>query len=99
MFTVPGDVAAVIVAAALSFGVALGTLAFARKAGISDIDRVVREQRGALVSALTQRVEQLEAENKRLSDENVYLKRELAQLKDEVDRLRRRIVNGDDPDA
>lgn len=88
----PESIITVIVSAGIAFGIAVGSIAAARRAGLSDVDAVVREQRGALVETLRARVDHLENENKRLTAENEYLRRELDQLRAEVQRLERYII-------
>lgn len=91
----PDSVVSILISAGIAFGIALGSLVLARRAGLSDVDAVVREQRGALVATLKIRVEHLEAENKRLTEDIDYLKRENEQLRAEVARLQRHIIKHD----
>lgn len=91
----PDSAITILVSAGIAFGIALGSVVIARRAGLSDVDAVVREQRGALVTTLRIRVEHLEAENKRLTDDVAYLKRENEQLRTEVARLQRHIIKAD----
>lgn len=93
--SVPDSAISILMSAGIAFGIALGSVALARRAGLSDVDAVVREQRGALVDTLTNRGEHLEAENKRLSDDIEYLRRENEQLRTEVARLQRHIITHD----
>ena len=88
----PDSFLSIVVSAGAAFGVALGTLWLARRAGLSDVQREVREERSALVSTLRTRVEHLEAENERQKADIEYLKRENEQLRAEVARLQRHIV-------
>lgn len=83
----PDQFAAIVMPAFIAFIAAVGTLWLARKAGLSEVDAAVREQRGALVSTLKTRVDHLESENKRLAGEIDYLMRENEQLRKEVARL------------
>ena len=91
----PDSLITVLVSAGVAFVLALGTLALSRRAGISDVDAVVREQRGALVETLKTRVEHLEAENQRLAGDIAYLRRENEQLRKEVARLQAHIIKHD----
>lgn len=91
----PDNAISILVSAGIAFAIAFGSVVVARRAGISDIDAVVREQRGALVSTLKTRVEHLEAENERLHKDIEYLKRENEQLRTEVARLQRHIIERD----
>ena len=91
----PDSAISILISAGIAFGIALGSVAVARRAGLSDVDAVMREQRGALVETLKTRVEHLEAENKRLSDDIEYLRRENEQLRIEVARLQRHIIQHD----
>lgn len=89
---IPEQFAGVIVPAAIAFLAALGTLYLARKAGLSDVDAAVREQRGALVATLKTRVDHLEAENRRLQSDIDYLKHENEQLRTEIARLSAELI-------
>jgi len=91
----PDSAITILVSAGIAFGIALGSVVIARRAGLSDVDAVLREQRGALVETLKTRVEHLESENKRLSDDIEYLRRENEQLRAEVARLQRHIIKHD----
>ena len=85
----------IVVSAVIAFGIALGSVVIARRAGVSDVDAIVREQRGALVTTLQTRMEHLETENRRLTADIEYLKRENEQLRAEVARLQRHIIERD----
>ena len=96
------ELLSIIVASVVSLGVALAVLGLSRKAGLSDVDKTLSTQRGALVATLTYRVEHLENENTRLTEDNEYLRHELEQLRIEVQRLERYIIKhrvGDSDDA
>jgi len=86
------DIINVLIASAVAFGTSFGMLVIARRAGLSDVDKVLNTHREVLVTTLTKRVEHLESENQRLTNENDYLKRELDQLRAEVQRLERYII-------
>jgi len=93
------DVLPIIIAAAVSFGLALATLALAKRAGLSTVDHTLAAHQRALVDTLTGRVDHLESENSRLTIENEKLKRELDEVREELRRLERYIVKhkvGDD---
>jgi predicted RNase H-like nuclease (RuvC/YqgF family) len=86
------DLASVVAAAAISFGVALAVLYLSHRAGLTDIQASVSGAQRTLVETLKARVDNLEAENRRLKEDMDYLKRENEQLRVEVDRLRRYII-------
>ena len=93
------DVLPIIIAAAVSFGLALATLALAKRAGLSTVDHTLASHQRALVDTLIGRVDHLESENARLTIENEKLKRELDEVREELRRLERYIVKhkvGDD---
>ena len=89
----PESLTSIAIASASAFAVAIFTLWAARKAGLTDMQRQVREESNALAETLRSRVDHLERENERLTEENTYLRRELEQLRDEVQRLQRHIIN------
>jgi cell division protein FtsB len=84
--------ASIVIPTAIAFLVALGTLFLARKAGLSEVDAAVREQRGALVATLSKRVEHLENENRKLQSDIDYLRHENEQLRTEVARLSAQLI-------
>ena len=88
----PDSFFSIVVSGAIAMSLALGTLWLARRAGLSDVQREVREERSILVATLRTRVDHLEDENRRLTADIEWLKRENEQLRAEVARLQRHIV-------
>lgn len=86
------DLISVVISAGAAFGVALATLWLANRAGLSNVTSAYRLESDALAQALRQRVEHLEAENKRLTDRVAYLENELATALRELERLRRYVI-------
>ena len=86
------DLASVLVAASVSAAAALGSLAIARRTGLSDVQRELRQERGALIDTLRARVEHLEGENERLATEISVIKRDNGLLREEVTSLQRHIL-------
>lgn len=89
------DLATVILSAAVSFGVALGLLWLAHKAGLTDVQE-------RLVAALKDRVQVLEDENTRkdgkiaqLEAEVAALERRYARLERDYERLMARVEQSD----
>jgi predicted nuclease with TOPRIM domain len=86
------DLPSILISAATAFAVALGLLYLAHRAGLTDIQREVDRETDRLATALRQRVETLETENKQLKADIDYLKRENAELRDKLERLRDYVV-------
>lgn len=86
------DLPSILISAATAFGVALGLLYLAHRAGLTDIQREVDRETDRLASALRVRVETLETENRRLQADIDYLKRENAELREKLERLRDYVV-------
>ena len=86
------DIASVLASAATAFGVALGLLFLANRAGLTDLQREVKKETDRLATALRVRVETLESENKRLLADIDYLKRDNAELRVQLDKLRSYVI-------
>jgi predicted nuclease with TOPRIM domain len=86
------DLPSVLISAATAFAVALGLLFLAHRAGLTDLQREVDRETDRLATALRVRVETLETENKRLQADIDYLKRENAELREQLQRLRDYII-------
>jgi cell division protein FtsB len=86
------DLPSILISAATAFAVALGLLYLAHRAGLTDIQREVDRETDRLATALRVRVETLETENERLKADVDYLKRENAELRTQLDRLRDYII-------
>jgi predicted RNase H-like nuclease (RuvC/YqgF family) len=86
------DIASVLAAAGISFGISLAVLYISHRSGLTDIQAAVSGAQRTLVETLSARVEVLEDENRRLEEDIKYLKRENETLRAELDRLRRYII-------
>jgi len=95
----PDSLVSIVASASIALGVALATLFLARRAGLTDVQREVREERGALVDTLRGRIALVEEENGRLRSDVEYLKRENEQLRAEVQRLEQHILKREFADA